>query len=42
MGDAFVLTYTGMVSGDTFSGTVKLGDFEVPYKGVLVGKRESL
>jgi hypothetical protein len=40
LGDALVFTYTGVVSGDTFTGTVKLGEFEVPYKGVRVGKRE--
>ena len=42
VGDVLVLTYTGMVSGDTFTGTVKLGELEVPYKGVRVGKREQL
>lgn len=42
VGDALVLTYTGVVSGDTFTGTVKLGEFELPYKGVRVGKRAPL
>lgn len=42
VGDALVFTYTGVVSGDTFTGTVKLGEFELPYKGVRVGKGEQL
>ena len=34
-GGALVITYTGVVSGDTFTGTVQLGDFgTVPYVGV--------
>jgi len=33
--DSLVITYTGVVSGDTFTGTVSLGDFgSVPYVGV--------
>lgn len=40
LGDALVFTYVGVVSGDTFTGTVKLGEFELPYNGVRVGKRE--
>ena len=35
-----VITYTGTVSGDTFTGTVNLGGFaEAPYTGVRI-KRE--
>jgi hypothetical protein len=33
VGDAFVLTYSGVVSGDTFTGTVSIGEFAVPYTG---------
>jgi hypothetical protein len=29
-----VLTYSGSVSGDTFTGTAQVGGFEVPYSGV--------
>ena len=33
--DKLVITYTGVVSGDTFTGTVELGEFgKVPYTGV--------
>ena len=36
-----VITYTGVVSGDTFIGTVNLGGFaEVPYNGVRVPRRD--
>ena len=31
-----VLTYTGVVSGDTFKGTADLAGFAVPYTGVRV------
>lgn len=31
-----VLTYTGVVSGDTFTGTADLAGFAVPYAGVRV------
>jgi hypothetical protein len=35
--DSLVITYTGVVSGDTFTGTVQLGDFgTIPYVGVRV------
>lgn len=40
VGTALVITYTGVVSGDTFTGTANLGGFEVPYNGVRIGKRE--
>ena len=33
---ALVITYTGTVSGDKFTGTVSLGGFEVPYTGVRI------
>ena len=35
-----VLTYTGVVSGDKFTGTAEVGGFQVPYNGVRakVGK----
>ncbi|HEY3515483.1 MAG TPA: hypothetical protein VGL98_00450 [Gammaproteobacteria bacterium] len=29
-----VLTYTGVVSGDKFTGTAEVGGFQVPYNGV--------
>jgi hypothetical protein len=29
-----VLTYTGVVSGDEFTGTAEVGGFQVPYNGV--------
>jgi hypothetical protein len=29
-----VITYSGLVSGDTFTGTVEMGGFQVPYNGV--------
>jgi hypothetical protein len=35
-----VITYTGTVSGDTFTGTVSLGGFEVPYTGVRIKRRD--
>jgi hypothetical protein len=35
-----VLTYTGTVSGDTFTGTVTIGEFTVPYNGVRIKRRE--
>lgn len=35
-GATIVITYTGVVSGDTFTGTAELGGFEVPYTGVRV------
>ena len=31
-----VITYTGVVSGDTFAATAQLGEFKVPYNGVRV------
>ena len=33
-GGEVVLTYTGVVSGDTFTATAELGGFKVPYNGV--------
>jgi hypothetical protein len=36
-GREFVLTYSGVVSGDAFTGEVQLGEFgKVPYNGVRV------
>jgi hypothetical protein len=32
----FVITYTGVVSGDKFTGTVDMGGSQVPYNGVRV------
>jgi hypothetical protein len=37
-GGEVVLTYTGVVSGDTFTGTAEMGGFKVPYNGVRSGK----
>jgi hypothetical protein len=31
---ALVITYTGVVSGDTFKGTADLGFAQAPYNGV--------
>lgn len=31
-----VLTYVGVVSGDTFTGTAEVGGFQVPYNGVRI------
>jgi len=39
-GGAIVLTYAGVVSGDTFTGTAELGGFQVPYNGVRVKRRD--
>jgi hypothetical protein len=37
---ALVISYTGVVSGDTFTGTVDLGGFaQAPYKGVRIKRR---
>ena len=33
-GGELVFTYSGVVSGDTFTGTANVGGFEVPYNGV--------
>jgi hypothetical protein len=33
-GGEVVLTYTGVVSGDTFTGMAEMGGFKVPYNGV--------
>jgi hypothetical protein len=33
-----VITYAGVVSGDTFTATAQIGDFKVPYNGVRVRK----
>ena len=33
-GGEVVLTYVGVVSGDTFTGTAEMGGFKVPYNGV--------
>ena len=36
-GNTLVITYTGVVSGDTFTGTVELGALgKVPYTGVRI------
>ena len=37
---SLVITYTGTVSGDTFTGTVSWGGFEVPYNGVRIKRRD--
>ena len=38
---ALVITYTGTVSGDTFTGTLNLGGFaEAPYTGVRIKRRD--
>ena len=31
-----VIVYSGVVSGNTFTGTAQIGDFKVPYNGVRV------
>lgn len=31
------ITYTGVVSGDTFTGSVEMGGSEIPYNGVRTG-----
>jgi hypothetical protein len=33
-GNTIVINYSGVVSGDRFTGTAKLGDTPVPYTGV--------
>ena len=33
---ALVITYAGTVSGDTFTGTVTMGEFTIPYTGVRI------
>jgi hypothetical protein len=39
-GGPFVITYTGVVSGDTFTGEIQLGDFgKIPYNGVRIKHR---
>jgi hypothetical protein len=39
---SLVITYTGTVSGDTFTGTVNLGGFaEAPYIGERIKRRDS-
>ena len=35
-----VISYSGIVSGDTFTGTVELGGAEVPYTGVRIKPAE--
>src|SRR5688572_24789432 len=37
---AIVLIYTGTVSEDTFTGTVTLGEFTIPYTGVRIKGRD--
>jgi len=38
---SLVITYTGTVSGDTFTGTVNLGGLaEAPYTGVRIKRRD--
>ena len=42
MDGAIVITYTGIVTGDTFTGTVDLGGFaQVPYTGVRIKQRDA-
>jgi hypothetical protein len=38
---ALVITYTGIVSGDTFTGTVDMGFAQAPYNGVRASLRPS-
>ena len=39
-GGSLVVTYTGTVSGDTFTGTVNIGGFaEAPYSGVRIKRQ---
>jgi hypothetical protein len=35
-GGEVVLTYVGVVSGDTFTATAQIGEFKVPYNGVRI------
>jgi hypothetical protein len=35
-GNTLVINYSGVVSGDSFTGTAKLGDTPIPYTGVRV------
>ena len=35
-GGTLVITYTGVVSGDTFTGTADMGFAKVPYTGVRI------
>ena len=35
-GGTLVITYAGVVSANTFTGTAELGGFEVPYSGVRI------
>ena len=35
-GGPLVITYAGVVSGDTFTGTVDMGGFQAPYTGVRI------
>jgi hypothetical protein len=37
-GGSIVISYAGVVSGDTFEGTAKLGETSVAYTGVRAGK----
>jgi hypothetical protein len=37
-GGSLVFVYTGVVSGDTFTGTVEMAGFAIPYNGVRVKK----
>ena len=39
-GGELVITYTGVVSGDTFAGTAEIGGAEVPYTGVRITRKE--
>ena len=36
-GNSIVISYSGVVTGDTFTGTAKVGDMPVSYTGVRVG-----
>ena len=31
-----VITYTGVVSGDTFTGTVEMANVKIPFTGVRI------
>jgi hypothetical protein len=37
-GAPLVISYSGTVSGDTFTGTAKVADMPIPYTGVRAGK----
>ncbi len=37
-GNTIVINYSGVVSGNTFTGAAQLGGMPIPYSGVRVGK----